>query len=462
MDLTVHVGIDFGTSTTKIAYHSMAERLVKPIYFNHALESSYYPEYCLPSVACFDSQGKLLLGIEAARFLSGKNYHDGIHRIKMLLAGRYAEEFRDANAYKRYKRMCENDWVKKQELPIEVLTVFYLTYAMRLAKRTLLTEYPEDKYSLKIIYHVGMPVHHFQMAGLRAEFERVLVVAQWLEEKHSDKVFKELPSLERQVGTIHKRIAKAKYDAAADATRVFLTPEIEAQIKSYRFSSARTPGLHALVDIGAGTTDITILNLRNVKERYEAIEVFAWLNIPFGASQMEDSIAAGLRTRRNIENIFHSISNVQKGTNEAVAISKKAGELWNRTKPVWEGAYYQFQEAGYSVNTDWLASKVRVLLCGGGSQITYIQRDFACNHMEHQSSRELGRHRVESLPRPQSYGDQAPFWRMAVAFGLAQSEAIGNFSYEPPPFTDQLPNVARAEMRGDFDGDKLLPKPGFV
>ena len=54
----LQVGIDFGTSSTKIVYSQVGKAGAHAFCFNHKL--SHYPDYCLPSVAAVDKGGKLL------------------------------------------------------------------------------------------------------------------------------------------------------------------------------------------------------------------------------------------------------------------------------------------------------------------------------------------------------------------------------------------------------------------
>ncbi len=90
----IWVGLDFGTSATKIVHSPVGGKgKVSPILFNHNLP--HYPSYCLPSLAAFDDTGKLLLGSEAARFLAKKPWDSGLRRFKVIVAGKYDKSFDD-------------------------------------------------------------------------------------------------------------------------------------------------------------------------------------------------------------------------------------------------------------------------------------------------------------------------------------------------------------------------------
>jgi len=57
----IQVGLDFGTSNTKIVFKQYGKNDFRVMNFNHNLKS--YPNYCLPSLAAFNLSGELLLGM---------------------------------------------------------------------------------------------------------------------------------------------------------------------------------------------------------------------------------------------------------------------------------------------------------------------------------------------------------------------------------------------------------------
>ena len=68
-DAVIQVGLDFGTSTTKIAYRQVNPRgQVRPLIFDHGLEG--VPAFGLPTLAMVASDGRLLVGEEAADLYS--------------------------------------------------------------------------------------------------------------------------------------------------------------------------------------------------------------------------------------------------------------------------------------------------------------------------------------------------------------------------------------------------------
>lgn len=457
--LKVTVGIDFGTSTTKIAYHVFGEHFIEPVLFNHGLMPSY-PEYCLPSVADFDKKGNLVLGCEAAQHLVDQRYDSGIHRMKMILAGRYSDEFLVPADWKQYRAKFREMWKRKKVLKPEILVTAYVSYAMRKAEAVLRDKYPQSEYELQIQYYVCMPVHHYKSENVRSIFEKVLAAAQDLNES--------MPSgsrpTEDYVTYIEKRWSKIKYDGNSEGTRVFFKPETMAQIASYRFSSARRNGIHVLVDIGAGTTDVCILELCNVKRKGEKTYCYAWDNIPVGAGKFEKVIAKTLEqqnmkpTQEMLYKVIQS-PNVSKGVNEL--LEDGVSDIWKQTRCAWGRGYRFGRDKRQIVANEWYKDNLNVFLCGGGASLPYVMKQFKESPISPQKSTPWGPHPIDFLPCPERdyRQDVAPFQRMAVAYGLAHPELL-HFDLEP----ETLPPLEAPPVRqcGEYDGDILLPGSNWV
>ncbi|MDD3474111.1 MAG: hypothetical protein PHS86_15120, partial [Syntrophaceae bacterium] len=104
----LQVGIDFGTSSTKIVYSQLGKARAHAVCYNHKLP--HYPDYCLPSVAAVDRSGKLLLGIEAARMLVTERWDRGFQRFKVIVAGNCDELFMDkvtCDTFVSYRASCK-------------------------------------------------------------------------------------------------------------------------------------------------------------------------------------------------------------------------------------------------------------------------------------------------------------------------------------------------------------------
>ena len=487
MQVKATVGIDFGTRNTKLAYSVFGERYVEPIIFEHGLPSAYYPDYCLPSVADFDDRGRLLLGVDAARRLADESYDAGVRHIKMMLAGAYADEFRDEDDWNRYQQQFRKRWVGKKVLRPDILTAMYLFYAMQQARAVLTKKYPPQQHELELEFRIGMPIHHLKMHEVRPAFEKVIAVTQKLDEEYGIRKVEcaagflqetvqrpfgreshakcELVSWEKMIEFAESLWPSAEYDEKADHTRAFFVPETMAQIASYRFSPARKSGIHVMVDVGAGTTDVCVLNLRNVKTKWEVLDCYAWRNIPGAASQIERVVARYLHAageKPTPAAVLQSIIHIKRGSRLGRSVKKEVCQLWHQAEPVYREGYEYGLRAERMTMDDWCGDSVLVLLGGGGALIPFVHEQFREAPICAQSGLEWGPYSVDNIPTPERHyppeSAAPPFGRMAVAYGLASHELL-KFDLTPP--FDPPPQRPTRQC-GEYDGDILLPTSSWV
>ena len=106
---TIHiqVGLDFGTSATKIVYAQVGGRFFRAVIFEHGLPN--YPTFALPSVMAFDARNRLLIGSDAARHLLDKPWQEGFQRLKMIVAGKYDLAFKEPQTEQAFHRYIETN-----------------------------------------------------------------------------------------------------------------------------------------------------------------------------------------------------------------------------------------------------------------------------------------------------------------------------------------------------------------
>lgn len=275
----IQVGLDFGTSSTKIVYSQLGRRLSRPIMFKHNLP--HYPDYCLPSLAAIDEEGKLLLGIEAAKAISNQEWDSGLQRFKVIVAGNYDEAFRDPVTEKRF---CDYRQRKNcaASLTAERLGAVFLAYSMNLS-REIIEKLPEyNDVELDMAFNIGMPIDHIENNTVLPEFKKIFAWAEAIEQTW--------------------RVAGKNFDPLAasyelenipenEETRVFPVPEAVAGVASYCVSLRKQEGLHAIIDLGAGTTDLSIFNLL-MPFGESSSYWYAARNIPRGTVNIERKVAS--------------------------------------------------------------------------------------------------------------------------------------------------------------------------
>lgn len=448
----VQVGLDFGTGTTKIAYTQLGRRgqKVSPILFNHNLP--HYPPYCLPSLAAFDDKGKLLLGVEAARFLADKPWDSGLRRFKVIVAGKYDRSFDDQVTMELYKKHLSQNSVNHSVCEPECLTAVFLAFTMRQARREIQRQFSECE--LDIAFNTCIPIDHIQNNVVRDIFEQILATAETVEKEwQGENNCNELLKIAKEK---HKKV---KYSPSLPDTRLFGVPEAVAEIASYLVSLQVRNGLHAVIDFGAGTTDFSIFNLENVRTRDEEKFWYAARNLPRGAQRIERIISLYLENTSKGKNVtdshvVHAVSNITKLADKLkYEIKQELMDLWEESHEVWGQAYSHRKS-----QLEWERDKVHVLVCGGGAKAPFIKEIFRKSWMKN-----WGPYPVYSLPIPDDYDSldgKAPFERLSVAYGLCQPlPSLGKYIL-PSDSPDQTP--PKLPVREMPEWDDRRPVPGWL
>lgn len=455
----VQVGLDFGTSNTKIAYSLLGIRRPQknPILFNNKLD--VYPDFCLPSVAAVNDQNKLIFGIEAAQFLSNKSWDEGLRRLKVVVAGRHNNNFRDELTENQFHEYLEKH-LNTNSISPEQITSMYLAYAIYIARKEITNSLKSN--DLDLMFNICIPIDHVQNNKVRFVFEKILAWAEIIEKEWTIQG-ESFDPLEFST----KVESKAKYGAKTNSfaredqdARVFAVPESVAEIASYLYSSNRQSGMHALIDLGAGTTDISIFNLNR-----ETNNTFWYSagNIPDGTNRIEKKIIDYINERENnnmcrLIDVLKILRKLSSNNNINFEIERNIrailNEIYQKTTRIWGKAYekYPREHAFHNVN---------IFISGGGSYIPYVKDIFSVPWWTHIR----GNYPINILPEPDDYNSfsgNVPFQRMTVAYGLCiLLPILGNFRL-PPDISDfDLPIDLGGGPEGIDDGDGLIPGPNW-
>lgn len=446
----LQVGLDFGTSTTKVMYRELgtAEPRVRLLNFKHGL--SDYPDYCLPSIATFDKRANLHLGEAAVKQLAPLGWGAGLSRLKMLIAGRVDPRYLDSDWNDRFRdhvRMALGD---DMACSPEALAATYLAAVMRRIRRQLQREYGSD--TLDLIFNTCVPVDQSERTPVVMAFERVIATAAELERNASGG-----GTPRSWLDDAMRRIPEIAYDTEDDAQRVFLMPEAVATAAGYVTSINRRSGIHAVVDIGAGTTDVSICLLTLAKKGGATTYWYAARSIPMGAARIEGILANALAPRWApvSQNLIHrALSNDPALASECgTLVEDELRRMWNGTVKAWSDAYgHDARESA------WTREQVTVFLTGGGAQIPAARTVFAKSWMKN-----WGPYACQIIPTPESFDPRnaAPFQRLSVAFGLATPlPELGThvMPSKSPNHTPPPPPVRQWKQ----EGDQLLPRWGWT
>jgi len=411
----IQVGLDFGTSCTKVVFSNLGNRF-RIINFNHDLP--HYPQYVIPSVATVDSSGKLRFGAEAAMWLSEKEWDYGFRRFKMLVAGNIDKRFEDQLTREKFSQAAIKSGLDQSVKP-DVITALYLAHVMRTVRSIIAEQLSEKASSLDLAFNICVPIDQCEEEHILSAFKQIFEWAELIERKW--------PTPTKSTDPLELAYKLRDVQIDMDEKRVFPVPESVASLASYTVSLRKREGIHALIDFGSGTTDLSICNVMMPFDKTE-IYWYSTRNIPFGTISIERDLACHLESRRKIANCSYSqirdlllaVANNEHGRaglNETrtfclSAIQRQLQQLWSSKpyKDTWGHAYSHYRKSSV-----W--ESVHVFVSGGGARLPHIRQIFSQPWWRNIRSQ----YPVELIPKPGQYNDKlnAPFERMAVAYGLA-------------------------------------------
>lgn len=447
-ELHFQVGLDFGTSSTKIIYKLLGTPEFRVLNFKHNLPN--YPNYCFPSLAAIDQKGELQLGVAAAKELLERNWDSGFQRFKVVLAGKYDEKFRDADSEKKFYEYRDSHGYNDRFTP-ERLTAIYLAFVMKKAREIIENFFGDHDVLINLAFNICMPIDHVENNIVKTAFEKTFSWAEAIE--------------------IEWRKNPKKFDPIAASYQVeglrlknpmvFAVPEAVAEITSYMISLKKKDGLHAIIDYGAGTTDVSICDLITFIDGINC-DWYAARNIPIGTIEIERIIAkhindCGENSGCSHGDVLRYLTNLGHENEDLKELNKDVRQKIKNLKDSTD--YYQTWGSAYikKLPTEGAWKNVEIFITGGGASLPYIDEIFSEPWWEKLKNDGI-RYTVSKIPTPDYYdtgGINIPFERMSVAYGLAWPlPEIPDFKLP----TDAPVNTPAPQRVIDLDRDELYPK----
>jgi hypothetical protein len=405
----LQVGVDFGTSSTKVAYQQIGSgvRRVTALLLGHKLP--HYPEFCIPSVAAFD-RGNFIVGEKAARFLADRPITEGFRFLKLVLAGQYDKSFLDPLLDEMFHAYL-NRWSSlSRGAGIEHVVVSFLASTLHEIKRSLRTQFANQE--LEMAFNVCAPIDHIQNSPLKTVFERILSAAEMVESNVN--ACEDGNDLLERSCLAYLSAHENKPDAER---KVSFVPESVGAIASYLASLQVRNGIHAVYDFGSGTTDVSIFDVSNVGKGTPFTYWRSARNLPRGSQRTERIVTDFLK----LEKPATRLSDVDVSV-ATLALSKQSRVLQEQVRcelrALWEDSHIAWREAYGTLRkqSEWEKGKVQVFVCGGASRLPLIKEIFSESWM-----RNWGPYPIRDLPGPDVYESanaKAPFNRLCVAYGL--------------------------------------------
>jgi len=449
----IQVGLDFGTSSTKAVYSHVGRRVSKAVSFNHHLPN--YPPYCLPSLAAIDARGQLLLGTDAARFLGTQEWDSGLQRFKVIVAGEHDETFKDSITEDSFYHYLDCN-KRSDHIKAEDLTALYLAHAMKKCRELIEKSDGYNGGELDIAFNICMPIDHIQNNIVNDVFKKIFIRAEGIES-----AWRTSTNTIDLWGSLHEEISGPE----GRERRVFAIPEAVAAMASYLVSLRKKPGLHAILDFGAGTTDISICNLA-FQGGQSTSYWYAARNIPRGTIGVERIVAkyiseCGRNSTCNSKNVYDFLKKLSETYGGKARHQGSLLKLYDSIQIEIQGirdssVYYDAWGTAYTKRRSqgtW--ENVQIFLTGGGAGLPSVSDIFSIPWWKNLHVR----YPVNFLPTPDDYHAghcNAPFHRMSVAYGLARPAPELEDYVLPADVIDQTPSLP--PMKGIPDRDELYPE----
>ncbi|HWR34386.1 MAG TPA: hypothetical protein VN622_00775 [Clostridia bacterium] len=430
----VVIGLDFGTSGTKVVVRDLGPNIARPFLFEQKLTDG--PAYILPSVV-FVRNERLYFGHIPA---GGGSPSSTFRSFKICLV---------CEAGKISCRGCENGngiltrgifRLPSEGAEVEVtatqLVAGFLAHAIGVVKRSLQEQFgPNTRIDSWI--NMGAPVDHEEDSSLRDEFIRALYIG------------------ERIRSSIHQGIGLreflAIYQSAAQETvpppeerTVFVHPETAVGLMSFIRSPQARDGLYALVDVGAGTTDISFCRITRPvvtdagswnSDISDVMAFYGASTTTIGSDEIDRTIAALLsektKTASSSALILKAKQLKETATPSATITCSCAGkqitiqpaELRKQVREPIDTMLSTYKKTNYKaflkepIQSRWRSYSI--FLLGGGSRFNPVHEAFAKSRPSHVNE-SIG---VERLSCPADLDCakevKAQFDIIAIAYGLS-------------------------------------------
>lgn len=404
----VHLGIDYGTSTSKLVLRDYAAAGGERAVLVGARDNYRYPS----AVTC--AGGNIFLGVKPSGGLVGGQAAVCYESVKM----RVADEVKGSPG--RYYYGPPRDFPTGfRARDFAALSVWDLiTEGERAARQALGT--PDVRLGMTM----GIPMSFFADPELREEFLTIARAAWHLHRHHGA-----VPGGAISFGDARRWLDDAfnavasKGSLSPEQVRDWLRSEAEASML-WAFRSPGVPaGPYLKVDVGAGTTNASMFRILDEHEGGQWVKsgfaFFGTYSGPHGMDAVDHALATHLKM--NVEDCLDLRAQEDRLLHDGAARqAAREAFMQIRNSPVeaWRSGYPKIMTSPYEVQK-WEQAEVFVI--GGGSLVAPL-RGYLCNHPMEQGT--TMRQRQSDVPTDLSTdngaaipADLLPF--VMVAYGLS-------------------------------------------
>jgi len=236
--VTVTVGLDFGTYSTKVVVRRRGERGATLLTVETPVDG--YPSFVSPSLVRV-KDGRLWFGGQALFHAGGTLYSSS--KVRLLPPDLLIDEFLPPET--------PGEW-----LAPEFVVAAYLSWVFSEVRREVESLYQAQAVRLQL--NVGAPMHHLEHSGLKARYLRV-IQAVW-ESVCGSRPFpiRQGIILDHACSHFERWLREGVTVPGPEVREYEVHPETIAPLVSLARDPRMAPGMYLVVDMGAGTTEISV------------------------------------------------------------------------------------------------------------------------------------------------------------------------------------------------------------
>ena len=235
-DVELVIGVDFGTSCTKVVIQDVATRTAYAVPF--AADAASAGAYLLPTIISLDERDVFNLDRRGTEFR-------GLKQNMMNIAT---------------EDPSNRDEKRKALMPH---TIAYMALMFREVRAWFMEAHEEDYQGRKILWrvNVGLPASRFDQPHMPI-FYRGTVRRAWYLSTIRDEISADWANKVWYMD----RLPSDGTDSLLTPDSIAAFPEVVAAVQGYAKSPERKEGLHLLVDVGAATMDVTCFRLHSLDD----------------------------------------------------------------------------------------------------------------------------------------------------------------------------------------------------
>lgn len=421
------IGLDFGTAATKVVIRSpyLPGQRAAAVNFGE-LGHPAWP-YLLPSHLRIGSDGHLSI--------RGDKGGEWLTDLKLPLLDRSASSDDTSDTDDRVRA-----------------PVAYLALTLREARARFLTAERETygRFDPRWALNLGIPSAGYDDNAIRRRFLRAARAA-WVLSCESESLTWD---------SIAEALYQERQPTFDPRTAITVVPEVAAQAVGYARSTLRDPGLHLLIDVGAGTLDVCgfVLHERQGQDRYALLTTTV---DRLGVLELHRQRLAALRcpTRTDGSNVtshdlLMPISETLADYHPGCSCSPPDidAQFSGQATRIVMSHLMDLRQHRDPLSRRW-DTGLPVFLCGGGSGMRLFRQLVQQADRRFRFATTAKGLSLRTLPRPEhllneDIGD-ALFHRLSVAYGLS-FDALNIGEVSPPHRSPDLPPPRRRDHGEDF------------